>query len=203
MSRRVGHSALRVGLRTKHGAQRVRNTPISEAAITGVGSRAPPCAVCGRCWRSCSLISPRWRSTASSISAPSIATCRADNSPYRWWCARRRARPAARRPNTLRAWKPGSFTCPGLVVVAPSSPVGGLRLAEKRHPAWATLCLFIEHKRLYALREELPANAELPADRQGTGRARRHRCYFDCLFGHGSQRAGGRRRAGARSRNLG
>ena len=48
------------GLAQKHGVHRVRNTPISEAAITGLATGA---ALCGMrpCSRSCSSISPHWR----------------------------------------------------------------------------------------------------------------------------------------------
>ncbi len=60
-----------------------------------------------------------------------------------------------------------SSTCRGLVVVAPSTPAEAYGLL-KRSIRLGEPVLFVEHKRLYPMKEELPEDAELPP----IGRAR-------------------------------
>ncbi len=103
-------------------------------------------------------------------------------------------RAAAQHSQSLEAW---FIHVPGLVVVAPSSPVEAYGLL-KSSIRLGDPVLFVEHKRLYAQRENLVANAELAGNREGASSARRQRCHLDCLLGNGSQRARGR--GGARAR---
>jgi acetoin:2,6-dichlorophenolindophenol oxidoreductase subunit beta len=148
------------GLAEKHGSERVRNTPISEAAITGVATGA---ALCG--------LRP-----VLEIMFIDFATLAADclvnqTAKYYYMSGGQLSVPlvvrtqsgaaggaAAQHSQSLEAW----FThIPGLVVVAPSSPLEAYGLLKSSIRS-ADPVLFIEHKRLYAMREDMPANRELP-----------------------------------------
>jgi acetoin:2,6-dichlorophenolindophenol oxidoreductase subunit beta len=148
------------GLAEKHGTQRVRNTPISEAAITGVATGA---ALCG--------LRP-----VLEIMFIDFATLAADclvnqTAKYRYMSGGQLSVPlvvrtqsgaaggaAAQHSQSLEAW----FThIPGLVVVAPSSPVEAYGLL-KSSIRLGDPVLFVEHKRLYAMREDVGAVGELP-----------------------------------------
>ena len=93
--------------------------------------------------------------------APSIATCRADNCAVPMVVrtqAGAAGGAAAQHSQSLEAW---FIHVPGLVVVAPSSPVEAYGLL-KSSIRLGDPVLFIEHKRLYAQREALSRRGRLP-----------------------------------------
>ena len=148
------------GLAGKYGAQRVRNTPISEAAITGVAAGA---ALCG--------LRPVLEIMFIDFATLALDCLVNQCAKYRYMSGGQLAVPmvvrtqagaaggaAAQHSQSLEAW----FThVPGLVVVAPSSPVEAYGLLKSAIRLGDPV-LFIEHKRLYTLREERVASAELP-----------------------------------------
>jgi pyruvate/2-oxoglutarate/acetoin dehydrogenase E1 component len=154
------------GLAQKHGAQRVRNTPISEAAITGLATGA---ALCGL-------------RTVLEIMFIDFATLALDtlvnqSAKYRYMSGGQLAVPmvvrtqagaaggaAAQHSQSLEAW---FVHVPGLIVVAPSSPGEAYGLLKSAIRLGDPV-LFIEHKRLYTMKESLAEGAELPE----IGRAR-------------------------------
>jgi pyruvate/2-oxoglutarate/acetoin dehydrogenase E1 component len=154
------------GLAQKHGAQRVRNTPISEAAITGLATGA---ALCGL-------------RTVLEIMFIDFATLALDtlvnqSAKYRYMSGGQLAVPmvvrtqagaaggaAAQHSQSLEAW---FVHVPGLIVVAPSSPGEAYGLLKSAIRLGDPV-LFIEHKRLYTMKETLAEGAELPE----IGRAR-------------------------------
>jgi acetoin:2,6-dichlorophenolindophenol oxidoreductase subunit beta len=154
------------GLAQKYGAHRVRNTPISEAAITGVATGA---ALCGL-------------RTVLEIMFIDFATLAMDtlvnqSAKYRYMSGGQLAVPmvvrtqsgaaggaAAQHSQSLEAW---FVHVPGLVVVAPASPAEAYGLLKSAIRLGDPV-LFIEHKRLYTMKEELIESAELPQ----IGRAR-------------------------------
>jgi len=149
------------GLAQKHGTQRVRNTPISEAAIAGVATGA----------------ALRGLRPVLEIMFIDFATLALDclvnqSAKYRYMSGGQLAVPmvvrtqagaaggaAAQHSQSLEAW---FIHVPGLVVVAPSSPVEAYGLLKSAIRLDDPV-LFIEHKRLYAMREVLPEIPELPA----------------------------------------
>jgi len=148
------------GLADKHGIQRVRNTPISESAITGMATGA---ALCG--------LRPVLEIMFIDFATLSLDCLVNQSAKYRYMSGGQLAVPmvvrtqagaaggaAAQHSQSLEAW---FIHVPGLVVVAPSSPVEAYGLL-KRAIRLDDPVLFIEHKRLYAMREALPENAELP-----------------------------------------
>src|SRR6266436_10391645 len=148
------------GLAEKHGAQRVRNTPISEAAIAGMATGA---ALCG--------LRP-----VLEIMFIDFATLAADclvnqTAKYRYMSGGQLAVPlvvrtqsgaaggaAAQHSQSLEAW---FIHVPGLVVVAPSTPAEAYGLLKSAIRLGEPV-LFIEHKRLYSMREEFTSGADLP-----------------------------------------
>jgi pyruvate/2-oxoglutarate/acetoin dehydrogenase E1 component len=154
------------GLAQKYGAQRVRNTPISEAAITGLATGA---ALCGM-------------RAVLEIMFIDFATLAMDtlvnqSAKYRYMSGGQLAVPmvvrtqagaaggaAAQHSQSLEAW---FVHVPGLVVVAPSSPAEAYGLLKSAIRLGDPV-LFIEHKRLYTMKESLIDGAELPQ----IGRAR-------------------------------
>jgi len=148
------------GLAQKHGMQRVRNTPISEAAIAGMATGA---ALCG--------LRPVLEIMFIDFATLSLDCLVNQSAKYRYMSGGQLTVPmvvrtqagaaggaAAQHSQSLEAW----FThVPGLVVVAPSSPVEAYGLLKSAIRLGDPV-LFIEHKRLYALREALDENAELP-----------------------------------------
>src|SRR5271154_581494 len=147
------------GLVQKYGAQRVRNPPISEAGIPG---RAPGAALCG--------LKPVLEIMFIDFATLALDCLVNQTAKYRYMSGGQLSVPmvvrtqagaaggaAAQHSQSLEAW---FIHVPGLVVVAPSSPVeaygllkGAIRLGEP--------VLFIEHKRLYTMKEELAQGAEL------------------------------------------
>ena len=145
------------GLVDKHGPLRVRNTPISEAAITGLATGA---ALCG--------LRPVLEIMFIDFATLAMDCLVNQSAKYRYMSGGQLAVPmvvrtqagaaggaAAQHSQSLESW---FIHVPGLVVVAPSSPVeayglfkSSLRLDDP--------VLFIEHKRLYAMKEHLPADA--------------------------------------------
>ncbi len=154
------------GLAQKHGVHRVRNTPISEAAITGLATGA---ALCGM-------------RAVLEIMFIDFATLAMDTlvnqtAKYRYMSGGQLAVPmvvrtqagaaggaAAQHSQSLEAW---FVHVPGLVVVAPSSPAEAYGLL-KSSIRLGDPVLFIEHKRLYSMKESLIESTELPQ----IGRAR-------------------------------
>ena len=154
------------GLAQKYGAQRVRNTPISEAAITGMATGA---AICG--------LRPVLEIMFIDFATLSLDCLVNQSAKYRYMSGGQLSVPmvvrtqagaaggaAAQHSQSLEAW---FIHVPGLVVVAPSSPVEAYGLL-KTSIRLGDPVLFIEHKRLYAQREALAPGAPLPE----IGRAR-------------------------------
>jgi acetoin:2,6-dichlorophenolindophenol oxidoreductase subunit beta len=148
------------GLAQKYGAQRVRNTPISEAAITGIATGA---ALCG--------LRPVLEIMFIDFATLALDCLVNQSAKYRYMSGGQLAVPmvvrtqagaaggaAAQHSQSLEAW---FIHVPGLVVVAPSSPVEAYGLL-KSAVRLGDPVLFIEHKRLYALKEAFVADGELP-----------------------------------------
>jgi acetoin:2,6-dichlorophenolindophenol oxidoreductase subunit beta len=148
------------GLAARYGTQRVRNTPISEAAITGVATGA---ALCG--------LRPVLEIMFIDFAALAMDCLVNQSAKYRYMSGGQLAVPlvvrtqsgaaggaAAQHSQSLEAW---FIHVPGLVVVAPSSPVEAYGLLKSAIRLGDPV-LFIEHKRLYAMREELIPGAALP-----------------------------------------
>jgi pyruvate/2-oxoglutarate/acetoin dehydrogenase E1 component len=161
------------GLAQKYGPQRVRNTPISEAAITGVATGA---AICG--------LRPVLEIMFIDFATLALDCLVNQAAKYRYMSGGQLSVPmvvrtqagaaggaAAQHSQSLEAW---FVHVPGLVVVAPSSPVEAYGLL-KTSIRLGDPVLFVEHKRLYAQRESLLAGAPLPeigkarVARSGTG----------------------------------
>jgi acetoin:2,6-dichlorophenolindophenol oxidoreductase subunit beta len=154
------------GLAQKHGAQRVRNTPISEAAIAGLATGA---ALCG--------LRPVLEIMFIDFTTLSLDILVNQAAKYRYMSGGRLAVPmvvrtqagaaggaAAQHSQSLEAW---FVHVPGLVVVAPSSPAEAYGLFKSAIRLGDPV-LFIEHKRLYTMKETIAEDAELPI----IGRAR-------------------------------
>jgi acetoin:2,6-dichlorophenolindophenol oxidoreductase subunit beta len=148
------------GLVQKYGTERVRNTPISEAAIAGLATGA---ALCG--------LRPVLEIMFIDFATLAIDCLVNQSAKYRFMSGGQLAVPmvvrtqsgaaggaAAQHSQSLEAW----FThVPGLTVVAPSSPVEAYGLLKSAIRIGDPV-LFIEHKRLYAMKEALPAQGGLP-----------------------------------------
>jgi pyruvate dehydrogenase E1 component beta subunit len=147
------------GLAQKHGDKRVRNTPISEAAITGLATGA---ALCG--------LKPVLEIMFIDFATLSMDCLVNQTAKYRYMSGGQLAVPlvvrtqagaaggaAAQHSQSLEAW---FIHVPGLVVVAPSSPAEAYGLLKSSIRLGEPV-LFIEHKRLYTMKEALP-DAELP-----------------------------------------
>jgi pyruvate dehydrogenase E1 component beta subunit len=154
------------GLAEKHGATRVRNTPISEAAITGLATGA---ALCG--------LKPVLEVMFIDFATLSMDCLVNQTAKYRYMSGGQLAMPlvvrtqagaaggaAAQHSQSLEAW---FIHVPGLVVVAPATPAEAYGLLKSAIRLGEPV-IFIEHKRLYTMKEELPDGAELPV----IGRAR-------------------------------
>lgn len=161
-----GAFGVTAGLAQKHGANRVRNTPISEAAITGVATGA---AICG--------LKPVLEIMFIDFATLALDCLVNQSAKYRFMSGGQLAVPmvvrtqagaaggaAAQHSQSLEAW---FIHVPGLVVVAPSSPLEAYGLLKSAIRLGDPV-LFIEHKRLYAMKETQPASSELPE----IGRAR-------------------------------
>jgi len=148
------------GLAQKYGALRVRNTPISEAAITGMATGA---AICG--------LRPVLEIMFIDFATLSLDCLVNQSAKYHYMSGGQLSVPmvvrtqagaaggaAAQHSQSLEAW---FVHVPGLVVVAPSSPVEAYGLL-KASIRLGDPVLFIEHKRLYAHREALIPGAALP-----------------------------------------
>ena len=148
------------GLAQKYGTQRVRNTPISEAAITGIATGA---ALCG--------LRPVLEIMFIDFATLALDCLVNQSAKYRYMSGGQLAVPmvvrtqagaaggaAAQHSQSLEAW---FIHVPGLVVVAPSSPLEAYGLL-KSAVRLGDPVLFIEHKRLYTLKEERALDAELP-----------------------------------------
>jgi acetoin:2,6-dichlorophenolindophenol oxidoreductase subunit beta len=148
------------GLAEKFGAQRVRNTPISEAAITGVATGA---ALCG--------LKPVLEIMFIDFATLAMDTLVNQTAKYRYMSGGQLAVPlvvrtqagaaggaAAQHSQSLESW---FMHVPGLVVVAPSSPAEAYGLLKSAIRLGEPV-LFVEHKRLYTMKESLVDDAELP-----------------------------------------
>ncbi|MGH9064485.1 MAG: alpha-ketoacid dehydrogenase subunit beta [Acidimicrobiales bacterium] len=158
-----------VGLLERFGAERVRDTPISEQAILGAAMGA---AMTGLrpiaevmfsdffavCWDIvANQIAKTRYMTAGQVSIPLVV--RSGNGGG--------SRFGAQHSQSVESW---AMAVPGLKVVAPSTPadVVGLLAAAVRDP---DPVLFFEHKSLYSVKGEVP-DGEL-VDRLGTAMVRR------------------------------
>jgi acetoin:2,6-dichlorophenolindophenol oxidoreductase subunit beta len=149
------------GLAQKHGAQRVRNTPISEAAIAGLATGA---ALCG--------LRPVLEIMFIDFATLALDTLVNQAAKYRYMSGGQLAVPmvvrtqagaaggaAAQHSQSLEAW---FVHVPGLIVMAPSSPAEAYGLLKSAIRLGDPV-LFIEHKRLYTMKESIAEDAELPA----------------------------------------
>lgn len=168
-----GAFGVTTGLAQKYGTQRVRNTPISEAAITGMATGA---ALCG--------LKPVLEIMFIDFATLALDCLVNQTAKYRYMSGGQLAVPmvvrtqagaaggaAAQHSQSLEAW---FIHVPGLVVVAPSSPAEAYGLLKSAIRLGDPV-LFIEHKRLYAQKGELTADGELPQ----IGRARIARAGTD------------------------
>jgi acetoin:2,6-dichlorophenolindophenol oxidoreductase subunit beta len=148
------------GLAQKFGEKRVRNTPISEAAITGLATGA---ALCG--------LRPVLEVMFIDFATLAMDCLVNQTAKYRYMSGGQVAIPlvvrtqsgaaggaAAQHSQSLEAW---FVHVPGLVVVAPSTPTEAYGLLKSAIRLGDPV-LFIEHKRLYTMRESLAADAPLP-----------------------------------------
>jgi pyruvate dehydrogenase E1 component beta subunit len=148
------------GLAQKFGAKRVRNTPISEAAITGLATGA---ALCG--------LKPVLEIMFIDFATLAMDCLVNQTAKYRYMSGGQLAVPlvvrtqagaaggaAAQHSQSLEAW---FIHVPGLVVVAPSSPAEAYGLLKSAIQLGDPV-LFIEHKRLYTMKEALADAMELP-----------------------------------------
>jgi acetoin:2,6-dichlorophenolindophenol oxidoreductase subunit beta len=149
------------GLVQKYGEQRVRNTPISEAAITGLATGA---ALCG--------LKPVLEVMFIDFATLAMDCLVNQTAKYRYMSGGQVAVPlvvrtqagaaggaAAQHSQSLEAW---FIHVPGLVVVAPASPAEAYGLLKSAIRLGDPV-LFIEHKRLYAMKEALTDGTPLPA----------------------------------------
>ena len=154
------------GLAQKHGVTRVRNTPISEAAITGLATGA---ALCG--------LKPVLEIMFIDFATLAMDCLVNQTAKYRYMSGGQLAVPlvvrtqagaaggaAAQHSQSLEAW---FIHVPGLVVIAPASPVEAYGLLKSAIRLGDPV-LFVEHKRLYTMKEDLADDIELPP----IGRAR-------------------------------
>lgn len=145
------------GLVDKHGTSRVRNTPISEAAITGMATGA---ALCG--------LRPVLEIMFIDFATLAMDCLVNQAAKYRYMSGGQLSVPmvvrtqagaaggaAAQHSQSLESW---FIHVPGLIVVAPSSPVEAYGLL-KSAIRLSDPVLFVEHKRLYAMKEDLPEGA--------------------------------------------
>lgn len=148
------------GLADKHGATRVRNTPISEAAITGLATGA---ALAG--------IKPVLEIMFIDFATLALDCLLNQTAKYRYMSGGQLSTPmvvrtqagaaggaAAQHSQSLETF---FIHVPGLVVVAPSSPVEAYGLLKSAIRLGEPV-IFIEHKRLYTMKEELPETLALP-----------------------------------------
>src|ERR1700722_12671894 len=143
----------------KNRGTRVRNTPLSEAAITGLATGA---ALCG--------LKPVLEIMFIDFATLAMDCLVNQTAKYRYMSGGQLAVPlvvrtqagaaggaAAQHSQSLEAW---FIHVPGLIVVAPSTPVEAYGLLKSAIRLGEPV-LFIEHKRLYALKESL-VESELP-----------------------------------------
>ena len=148
------------GLVQKYGEQRVRNTPISEAAITGLATGA---ALCG--------LKPVLELMFIDFATLAMDCLVNQTAKYRYMSGGQVAVPlvvrtqagaaggaAAQHSQSLEAW---FIHVPGLIVVAPASPAEAYGLLKSAIRLGEPV-LFIEHKRLYTMKEALAEDAPLP-----------------------------------------
>jgi pyruvate/2-oxoglutarate/acetoin dehydrogenase E1 component len=148
------------GLAQKFGEKRVRNTPISEAAITGLATGA---ALSG--------LKPVLEVMFIDFATLAMDCLVNQTAKYRYMSGGQvtvslvvrtqsgaAGGAAAQHSQSLEAW---FVHVPGLVVVAPSTPVEAYGLLKSAIRMGEPV-LFIEHKRLYTMRESLNEDAPLP-----------------------------------------
>ena len=149
------------GLAQKHGEKRVRNTPISEAAITGLATGA---ALCG--------LRPVLEVMFIDFATLAMDCLVNQTAKYRYMSGGQLTVPlvvrtqsgaaggaAAQHSQSLEAW---FAHVPGLVVVAPATPAEAYGLLKSAIRLGEPV-LYIEHKRLYTMRGTVDDAAELPA----------------------------------------
>jgi acetoin:2,6-dichlorophenolindophenol oxidoreductase subunit beta len=147
------------GLAQKFGEKRVRNTPISEAAITGLATGA---ALCG--------LKPVLEVMFIDFATLAMDCLVNQTAKYRYMSGGQVSVPlvvrtqsgaaggaAAQHSQSLEAW---FVHVPGLIVIAPSTPAEAYGLLKSAIRLGEPV-LFIEHKRLYTMRESLAEDAPL------------------------------------------
>jgi pyruvate dehydrogenase E1 component beta subunit len=148
------------GLVDKYGDHRVKNTPISEAAITGLATGA---ALAG--------LKPVLEIMFIDFATLALDCLLNQTAKYRYMSGGQVTVPlvvrtqagaaggaAAQHSQSLETF---FIHIPGLIVVAPSSPVEAYGLL-KSAIRYGEPVLFIEHKRLYTMKEDLPDDYTLP-----------------------------------------
>jgi len=160
------------GLVDKHGATRVRNTPISEAAIAGIATGA---AICG--------LRPVLEIMFIDFATLAMDCLVNQSAKYRYMSGGQLAVPmvvrtqagaaggaAAQHSQSLESW---FIHVPGLVVLAPATPVEAYGLLKSAIRLGDPV-LFVEHKRLYTMKEALPPDADaIPIGRARVAREER------------------------------
>ena len=158
------------GLVDRHGAARVRNTPISEAAITGIATGA---ALCG--------LRPVLEIMFIDFATLALDCLVNQAAKYRYMSGGQLSVPlvvrtqsgaaggaAAQHSQSLESWL---THVPGLVVVAPATPMEAYGLL-KAAIRLGDPVIFVEHKRLYAMREEfVPSAVPTPIGKARIARA--------------------------------
>jgi acetoin:2,6-dichlorophenolindophenol oxidoreductase subunit beta len=148
------------GLAQKHGEKRVRNTPISEAAITGLATGA---ALCG--------LKPVLEVMFIDFATLAMDCLVNQTAKYRYMSGGQLTVPlvvrtqsgaaggaAAQHSQSLEAW---FVHVPGLIVLAPATPAEAYGLLKSAIRLGEPV-LFIEHKRLYTMRAALDEGDPLP-----------------------------------------
>jgi pyruvate dehydrogenase E1 component beta subunit len=148
------------GLVDRYGTHRVRNTPISEAAITGVaigaaiGGLRPVLEIMFIDFATLALDglvnqAAKYRyMSGGQLSVPMVVRTQSGAA----------GGAAAQHSQSLESWL---THIPGLVVVAPSTPMEAYGLL-KSSIRLGDPVVFIEHKRLYSMREPFDPDAPLP-----------------------------------------
>jgi len=148
------------GLAEKYGERRVKNTPISEAAITGLTTGA---AISG--------LKPVLEIMFIDFATLALDCLLNQTAKYRYMSGGQLSVPmvvrtqagaaggaAAQHSQSLESW---FMHIPGLLVVAPSSPAEAYGLLKSAIRSGEPV-IYVEHKRLYTMRETIDTSLPLP-----------------------------------------